>query len=99
MLLLFILDNLTQEQICHPLGNEKTIKITRALIVEPSYIFKVDRSSGLKCKYIIKTSHHENLMVVIQNLSFRRNGSECLDYVRVSASCLFIYLSFVLFYK
>ncbi|XP_008558426.1 uncharacterized protein LOC103578940 [Microplitis demolitor] len=74
--------NLTQEQICHPLGNEKTIKITRALIVEPSYIFKVDRSSGLKCKYIIKTSHHENLMVVIQNLSFRRNGSECLDYVR-----------------
>ncbi|KAG8037337.1 hypothetical protein G9C98_005547 [Cotesia typhae] len=79
--------NLTQEEICHPLrGKAKPIpKLTRAITIEPSYIFQSWRTplnTDLICKFIVKTAHRQNLMVVIQNLSFRQNGSKCVDYVK-----------------
>lgn len=85
---LFVIDNLTQEEICHPLrGKAKPIpKLTHAITIEPSYIFqswRTPRNADLICKFIVKTAHRQNLMVVIQNLSFRQNGSKCVDYVKV----------------
>ncbi|XP_011639477.2 uncharacterized protein LOC105428722 [Pogonomyrmex barbatus] len=53
----------------------------------PSHIFdrwivKADRN----CTFIFKTSSGEGIFAVIQKMFFRRNGDQCLDYVRFKRS-------------
>ncbi|XP_011499346.1 PREDICTED: uncharacterized protein LOC105363377 [Ceratosolen solmsi marchali] len=75
--------------ICNPL-NEKveTVEILKknknsAIMVKPSHIFDSWQVMYNKhCKFKIKATKGESLFAVIQRMSLRGNGSECLDYVR-----------------
>ncbi|KAK0179226.1 hypothetical protein PV327_008036 [Microctonus hyperodae] len=83
---------MVEENICHPLGRKKdSIKIgenlprpyNSSIILSPGYEFDrwINRTSNLICKFVIKVRKGEHLMAVIQNIAFRKNGSECIDYV------------------
>ncbi|XP_012268923.2 uncharacterized protein LOC105693513 [Athalia rosae] len=74
-------------KICHLYSSKQTIKLPdaedAAVIVRPSHMFDPWTTSVDKfCKYVFKTSRHTGLFAVIQNMSFRRNGNECLDWVQ-----------------
>lgn len=56
-----------------------------AIMVRPGHVF--DSWQVVKynkhCKFKVKGVKGEGLLAVIQKMSLRRNGSECLDYIRV----------------
>lgn len=66
-------------------GYTHDIRNGTAVIVESKHMF--DRwivNYDRQCKFTFKTAKSEGLFAVIHNMYFRRNGSDCLDYVRVS---------------
>uniref|UniRef100_A0A6V7LEZ1 CUB domain-containing protein n=1 Tax=Bracon brevicornis TaxID=1563983 RepID=A0A6V7LEZ1_9HYME len=85
---MYVERHLVDAEICHPLGKSKTkIRLPSApnsgLIISPSYKFDHwdNILQDLKCKFTVIAPKGEHLLAVIQTLSLRRNGSECLDYV------------------
>ncbi|XP_012282885.1 uncharacterized protein LOC105701049 [Orussus abietinus] len=74
--------SLDSEKICHPY-NKETIHVTDlALLVRPHHIFDTWNVINDKtCKFAIHTKKNIGLFAVIQKMSFRRNGTKCLDYV------------------
>ncbi|KAG7210902.1 hypothetical protein KM043_016280 [Ampulex compressa] len=75
---------LGNEKICHPLGRKRSLNIVdKPAIVKPNRIFDTwFVTSDVHCKYVFKASRGHGLFGVIQKMSFRRNGSDCIDYVQ-----------------
>jgi hypothetical protein len=80
---------LENEKICNPMDKQHThyLRNATAAIVASHHMFdRWNVNTDRKCQYNFKTTNGDGLFVVIQKMFFRRNGSECLDYVRVSNS-------------
>ncbi|XP_015120358.1 uncharacterized protein LOC107043379 [Diachasma alloeum] len=81
---------LAEEEICHPIGGvaKNALRLPRVvnsgLIITPSHVFDswTHRTNDLRCRFTIKAPKGEHLFAVIQTISFRRNESGCIDYVR-----------------
>ena len=75
---------LESERICHGLGNKATTEITNlAAVVRARHMF--DRwtvLTNVHCKFVFKTPKGDGLFGVIQQMSFRQNGTQCVDYVQ-----------------
>ncbi|XP_033365851.1 uncharacterized protein LOC117242909 isoform X1 [Bombus vosnesenskii] len=75
---------LESEKLCHILGKVSTIDIkVGAAIVRPKYM--LDRwnvRANVHCKFKFITAKGYGLFGVIQKMSFRKNGTQCLDYVQ-----------------
>ncbi|XP_066583992.1 uncharacterized protein [Prorops nasuta] len=71
-----------EEKICNPQGKKHTIELndSRPVNVKPKRLFNFNPNKN--CNFVIKLKKGNGLMAVIQTLSFRRNGSQCLDYVQ-----------------
>lgn len=81
-------DGLDNLKICHPLRKKLTEELKEdknsAVLIQPSHVFDTWRVSADKhCRFTFKAKKGDGLFAVIHNISFRRNGSECLDYVQV----------------
>ncbi|XP_033179262.1 uncharacterized protein LOC100741954 isoform X2 [Bombus impatiens] len=78
---------LESEKLCHILGKVSTIDIKiGAAIVRPKYM--LDRwnvRANVHCKFKFITAKGYGLFGVIQKMSFRKNGTQCLDYVQIYA--------------
>lgn len=80
----FLMEN---DKICHPFSAKGNIRLPDvedgAAIVKPNHMFDPWKVTSNKlCKYVFKTHRHTGLFAVIQTMSLRRNGSECIDYVQ-----------------
>jgi len=79
---------LENEKICSLIDKQHThyLRNATAAIVTSHHMF--DRwwnvNTDRKCQYTFKTTNGDGLFVVIHKMFFRRNGTQCLDYVRVS---------------
>lgn len=75
---------LESEKICRIIGKTSPIEIkSGAAIVRPKHMF--DRwtvNYNVHCKFTFKTAEGDGLFGVIQKMSFRRNETHCIDYVR-----------------
>lgn len=72
-------------KICHPHGDKKYSNINTAIIVKPldaTNFWNIDINKT--CRFVFKTARHVGLFAVIQNMSLRRDGKECVDYVQVN---------------
>lgn len=93
-----------EDKICSPLqpltiANKDFIKnvdvtyknpYSYPLLVYPGHALDNWRGSYDKeCKFSVKTAKKEGLFVVIQSMNLRREGTECLDYIRVIFPNLF----------
>nr|XP_034191881.1 uncharacterized protein LOC117609529 [Osmia lignaria] len=77
--------SLDSEKFCHIYGKTTTTEIKNStIIVRSKHMFDpwVEGRKNVHCKFVIKTAKGDGLFGVIQKLSFRRNGSQCLDYVQ-----------------
>jgi hypothetical protein len=85
--------------ICNTNNKVESIEILRknkdsAIMIKPSLIFNSWQVMYSKhCKFKIKATKGERLFAVIQKMSLRGNGSECLDYIRVIILFLLFYLT------
>ncbi|XP_031836790.1 uncharacterized protein LOC116428814 [Nomia melanderi] len=75
---------LESEKVCHRLGIKSTIEITDlAAVVLPKHMFdRWDVLQNVYCRFVFKAAKGDGLFGVIQKMSFRRNGTQCLDYVQ-----------------
>ncbi|XP_011300436.1 uncharacterized protein [Fopius arisanus] len=81
---------LAEEDICHPVTGvaKNSMRLPRlpnsGLIISPAHVFDTwaYRVDDLRCKFVIKAPKGEHLFAVIQSMSFRRNESGCIDYVK-----------------
>ncbi|XP_078036144.1 uncharacterized protein LOC144469580 [Augochlora pura] len=75
---------LESEKICHKLGIKSTIEIGElAAVVLPKHMFeRWEVLHDVHCKFVVKASKGNGLFGVIQKLSFRKNETQCLDYVQ-----------------
>ncbi|KAK1129944.1 hypothetical protein K0M31_019638 [Melipona bicolor] len=75
---------LESEKLCNILGKVSTIDInSSAAIVRAKHM--LDRWNvrmNVHCKFKITTAKGYGLFGVIQKMSFRKNGTQCLDYVQ-----------------
>ncbi|XP_003702844.1 uncharacterized protein LOC100877956 [Megachile rotundata] len=77
--------SLDSEKFCHLLRKTTTTEIKdSAIIVTSKHMFNpwTEGRKNIHCKFIIKTAKGDGLFGVIQKMSFRRNGTQCLDYVQ-----------------
>lgn len=85
-------DHLEKKEICDPLGKKReSLQLSNgpdaAAIVKPLNTFDHWQVQTDKlCKFVFKARKGEHLFTVIQNMSLRRNGTECLDYIKVMIS-------------
>ncbi|KOC69447.1 hypothetical protein WH47_09405 [Habropoda laboriosa] len=72
------------QKFCHVLGKTFTTDIkSGAAIVMSKHIFEQWMvRTNLHCKFTFKTAKGDGLFGVIQKMSFRRNKTQCLDYVQ-----------------
>jgi len=81
-------DLLESEKICHFLTKKHTLdlRLGTAAVVIPRHMFDHWQSitADRFCRFVFKTSKGEGLFAVIQKMAFRRDGDQCIDYVRVS---------------
>lgn len=80
-------DTLENEKFCHVLKKKFTheIRNATAAIVRSSHMFdRWEVNSDRHCRFVFKTARGEGLFAVIHRMFFRRNGSQCVDYVKVS---------------
>lgn len=55
-----------------------------AILIKPSHVFETWHVKYNKhCKFKVKATKGDALFAVVQSMSFRRNGTECLDYIMV----------------
>ncbi|KAF7992664.1 hypothetical protein HCN44_005008 [Aphidius gifuensis] len=79
---------LVDEDICHPFSVVHKIDLKKyagsALSISPGTKFNTwfNRTKDFECKFIVKAPKDESLFASIQSISFRKNGDECLDYVK-----------------
>ncbi|XP_024945728.1 uncharacterized protein LOC107272658 isoform X2 [Cephus cinctus] len=84
---------LESEKICHPLARKgkivaptSTFNLNHsktAIIVKPGHMFDSWIVTADKyCKFTVETRKGVQLFAVIQKMSFRRNGTKCLDYLK-----------------
>ncbi|KAH0948410.1 hypothetical protein HN011_002801 [Eciton burchellii] len=76
---------LENEKICNLMDKQHThyLRNATAAIVASHHMFdRWNVNTDRKCQYNFRTTNGDGLFVVIQKMFFRRNGSECLDYVR-----------------
>ncbi|CAK9834146.1 hypothetical protein ANTRET_LOCUS10717 [Anthophora retusa] len=75
---------LETQKICHPLGKTSTIDLkSGAAKVGVKHMF--DQwfvHINFHCKFIFKAVKGDGLFGVIQKMSFRQNGTQCLDYIQ-----------------
>ncbi|EFN63060.1 hypothetical protein EAG_15907 [Camponotus floridanus] len=76
---------LENERFCHPLNKKHSHDVhnSTATIVRSHHMFDswiVKRN--LTCMFTFKIARNEGIFAVIQRMSFRQNGNQCLDYVR-----------------
>lgn len=92
----FFAVNMDKDTICDPLpqiaiGSKtltKSIDLSKfrnnALLVNAGQALNNWRGTKNKdCKFKVKAMKGEGLFAVIQSMNLRREGSECLDYIRV----------------
>ncbi|KZC05653.1 PREDICTED: uncharacterized protein LOC107193978 [Dufourea novaeangliae] len=71
------------EKICYGRSKSSIEINTQAAIVWPNHMF--DRwivHPNVHCKFVFKAAKGDGLFGVIQKMSFRKNGSQCIDYVQ-----------------
>ncbi|XP_063974917.1 uncharacterized protein LOC135161357 [Diachasmimorpha longicaudata] len=81
---------LAEEEICHPISgvSRNALRLNKApnsgLIITPAHVFDswTHRTNDLRCRFTTKAPKGEHLFAVIQTISFRRNDSGCIDYVK-----------------
>ncbi|XP_076293757.1 uncharacterized protein LOC143215484 [Lasioglossum baleicum] len=75
---------LESEKVCHMLGIKSTIETNdAAAMVLPKQMFEHwEVLQNVHCKFVIKAAKGDGLFGVIQKMSFRKNGTQCLDYVQ-----------------
>lgn len=75
---------LDNERLCHPHGRKHTIEITNnAALVKPKHKFDRWRVTyDVQCKFVFKADKGDGIFGVIQKMSFRRNQTQCIDYVQ-----------------
>lgn len=81
---------LADPTICHPISQSAKYAFrlnktaNSGLIIGPGHVFENwgSRPHDFRCKFIIKAPKGEHLFAVIQNISFRRNESGCIDYIK-----------------
>lgn len=96
-----------KDKICDPLspitiGSKSLVKSIEikpknpAILVYPGHSLDNWRGSSDKdCKFKVKTAkNNEGLFAVIQSMKLRKNGSECLDYIRVIILFTFKFLRY-----
>lgn len=96
------------EDICH--GNQQSFEwydhknakeLSRArnsaIILKPDRMFDHwQRITNKHCRFVFKVhSTYKGLFAVIQKISFRRNGTECIDYVQVRKKFFQSYYKYV----
>lgn len=82
-------DALSSDKVCSLIGKKRKIKVKDHS--ESAVVIKSTRSfeewHGIveyKCRLEVQSEDDDGLIAVIQNLSFRSNGSGCIDYVQVN---------------
>ncbi|KAK9300340.1 hypothetical protein QLX08_006889 [Tetragonisca angustula] len=75
---------LESEKLCNILGKVSTIDInTSAAIVRAKHMLeRWNVRTNVYCKFKVTTAKGYGLFGVIQKMSFRKNGTQCLDYVQ-----------------
>ncbi|XP_076752193.1 uncharacterized protein LOC143424175 isoform X2 [Xylocopa sonorina] len=75
---------LESEKFCHIFDKTSTIDLKGgAAIVTTKRMFeRWTVLNNVHCKFTFRAAKGDGLFGVIQNVSFRRNGTECLDYVQ-----------------
>ncbi|XP_003426410.1 uncharacterized protein LOC100677875 [Nasonia vitripennis] len=82
--------NLDNPAICNPSTDKVQViddlrnrgKRDLAILIEPSHVFDTWYVKYNKhCKFRVKATKGDALFAVVQSMSLRRNGTECLDYI------------------
>jgi len=83
-------DSLESAKVCDPLAKKRIIKLGNkdrsALRLTDGRMFKSwSGSSGFNCQFELQAISKDELAVVVQNLSLRRDPitNECIDFVQV----------------
>lgn len=81
--------HLESERVCHALNRKHTLDLRNGAgaIITPHHMF--DRwhvTADRRCTFVFKTSKGEGLFAVVQKMAFRREGDQCIDYVRFKRS-------------
>lgn len=66
---------------CHTIGSNKQNK---DLAVKVKITLDRGINADTHCKFRIKANKGDGLFGVIQKMTFRRNKTECVDYVQVN---------------
>ncbi|OAD53129.1 hypothetical protein WN48_10758 [Eufriesea mexicana] len=77
--------DMESEKLCQILGGKSPINIaTGAATVWSKYMYEQWKNvrSNIQCKFKFTTAKGFGLFAVIQKMSFRRNGTQCIDYVQ-----------------
>jgi len=82
-------DDLSSDSVCSLIGKKRKIGVKDRS--ESAIVIKATRSfedwpgiKEYKCRIEVDSEDNDGLIAVIQNLSFRSDASDCIDYIQVN---------------